>query len=1027
MLTSSLRFRLLILVLLAVAPAGAFMAYSATQDRAAATAAAEREALRVVRQAARDQAALIEQARQALVYLSQSPALRAGAFPACSTIYSDLRAQYLQAFPRYANLGLIAPDGAVTCSVEPVSGPINVADRPYFQHALRTLEFTIGEAVIDPARGQAFINFVYPVLDFSGQVRLMLFATLNLSWLNDLAAAADLPAGSTLSVLDSAGIILARFPEPERWVGQTFDIGVLPPDLTVGRSEGTLELTGADGVRRLFAYAPLHPQSTGANALSVNVGIPTEVVFAQANRSLLNSLLLLGLLAGAVLAGTWLGGEFLVIRPVERLLRATQRLAAGDLKARAGPAARGQAGELAQLAQAFDQMADALEQRDAVLLARAHQLQESEERYRTLAHNFPNGAVLLFDADLRYTLADGAGLAEVGLSPEALEGRTIQEVFPPEVCALLEPPFRAALAGEASAFEVPFADRLYLVHTVPVRDAAGAVTAGLVTTQDITARQQAEAERREREAQYRSIFESVSDGLFIVNPAGEIVELNPAAARNASDGPALFMPPEYHELFVPEHRAVADDLLRSVSEGVEFRSLALMPRRVGPPLLAEVLGAPILYGGRPHALVVIRDVSEVVQAQQLLEQRVDERTRQLTSLLQVARNVSSTLELEPLLSLILDELQQVVDYRLASLYVLAEDEATLVLLQERGGRDQVGERANLRDYPETREMLRRGEPLLVADVSADTPAAVQWRAAVAAHPQPGKFADIASWLGLPLRARERSLGVLNLAHDQPNYYTPERTRLALALADQAAVAIENARLYERGRDLAALEERQKLARELHDSVSQALYGIALGARTARTLLDRGASSAEALADPLDYVLSLAEAGLAEMRALIFELRPESLKTEGLVAALTKQTDSLRIRHRLEVRTAFGPEPALPLEAKEALYRVAQEAMHNIGKHARAARVDVRLESAGDCAILRVNDDGVGFNPEADFPGHLGLRSMRERAERLGGRLSLDSAPGQGTRLTIQIPIAPLPTDARPAPDPTEARPPAETL
>src|SRR5690606_4762228 len=145
---------------------------------------------------------------------------------------------------------------------------------------------------------------------------------------------------------------------------------------------------------------------------------------------------------------------------------------------------------------------------------------------------------------------------------------------------------------------------------------------------------------------------------------------------------------------------------------------------------------------------------------------------------------------------------------------------------------------------------------------------------------------------------------------------------------------ENARLYEQALSLAALEERQRLARELHDSVSQALYGIALGARTARTLLDRAelaAEQTETLASPLDYVLSLAEAALTEMRALIFELRPESLAMEGLVVALTRQGDALEARHNVAVTTAFGPEPELPLSTKEALFRVAQEALHNVVK------------------------------------------------------------------------------------------------
>ncbi len=293
-----------------------------------------------------------------------------------------------------------------------------------------------------------------------------------------------------------------------------------------------------------------------------------------------------------------------------------------------------------------------------------------------------------------------------------------------------------------------------------------------------------------------------------------------------------------------------------------------------------------------------------------------------------------------------------------------------------------------------------GEPLLVPDVTRD-PRYV-WMEGSATR----------SELAVPIRAKDRVIGVLDVQSDEPEAFDEGDLVVLQSLANQLAVALENARLYEQGRELAAVEERQKLARELHDSVSQALYGIALGARTARTLLERGATEAATLADPLDYVLQLAEAGLAEMRALIFELRPESLKTEGLVAALTKQTDSLRMRHRLEVRVDFCAEPALPLAAKEALYRIAQEAMHNIAKHARASQVEVTLTDAGDAVQLAIHDDGLGFDPAGEFPGHLGLRSMRERAERLGGELRLDSAPGRGTRLSVRLRVTPAaPSDA----------------
>jgi signal transduction histidine kinase len=255
---------------------------------------------------------------------------------------------------------------------------------------------------------------------------------------------------------------------------------------------------------------------------------------------------------------------------------------------------------------------------------------------------------------------------------------------------------------------------------------------------------------------------------------------------------------------------------------------------------------------------------------------------------------------------------------------------------------------------------------------------------------------------VPLVYRGRSLGAI-IVYYMPEEEPEEDERVFLdAIANQTAVAVENARLFAAAQGKAALEERQRLARELHDSVSQALYGIGLGSRTASTLLAREAHP-DRVAEWLEYVLSLAEAGLNEMRALIFELRPESLETEGLIAALEKQTAALRSRHEIPVRaTILCEEPDLPLETKEALYRIAQEALHNTVKHAHASKAELKLECDSEGIALEVSDDGVGFDPEGTFSGHLGLKSMRERATRLGGKLRVESAPGEGTTVRVGI-------------------------
>jgi signal transduction histidine kinase len=311
----------------------------------------------------------------------------------------------------------------------------------------------------------------------------------------------------------------------------------------------------------------------------------------------------------------------------------------------------------------------------------------------------------------------------------------------------------------------------------------------------------------------------------------------------------------------------------------------------------------------------------------------------------------------------------------------------------------LNEREKLSDHPNTLKMLEAGKPSIVPDLNADTYLAGRVRGNIVKRGHEAVYMGSNSWMSIPLITREKPVGVLVLTHTDVNYYTATRAELAMAFANYAAIAIENARLYKQAGNLAALEERQKLARELHDSVSQALYGIGLGARTARTLVEREPAKA---IEPLDYVLSLADAGLAEMRALIFELRPESLQTEGLVAALGKLVNALGARYQLEVTLEAGDEPIVSIDVKESLYRIAQEAMNNIAKHARAAHVEVKLSNENGELLLSIFDDGAGFDTSVEFPGHLGMYTMRERAEKVGGILTIESAPNSGTRINVKL-------------------------
>jgi signal transduction histidine kinase len=397
------------------------------------------------------------------------------------------------------------------------------------------------------------------------------------------------------------------------------------------------------------------------------------------------------------------------------------------------------------------------------------------------------------------------------------------------------------------------------------------------------------------------------------------------------------------------------------------------------------------------AQAVAQRTREIAAAQQVLEQRVQERTHELSTLLDVSRRIGSTLALDPLLGLILTEIKPVLDY--TSAYVFRLDETGKLILASAAGGGLPAESTDTTGGAPTFSWLdERHQNQVIESLQP----VIEWDwTAGEAYPDNACSIRSLCWLGVPLVIKDRATGMLVFVHQDPHYYRDEDSRLALTFAQQVAVAIENARLYEQAGQLAVLEERQRLARELHDSVSQVLYSIGLGAKTARTALERDPSQ---MADALDYVNRLAEAGQVEMRALIFELRPESLRTDGLVAALEKQVAVLHTRHQMAVQASFCPEPDVSLGVKEILYRISQEAIHNIVKHAHATQVTLVLECSESQICLEITDNGIGFDPLAAYPGHLGLQSMRERAVQCQGQIQIDSAPGQGTKIHLVIPL-----------------------
>ena len=259
-------------------------------------------------------------------------------------------------------------------------------------------------------------------------------------------------------------------------------------------------------------------------------------------------------------------------------------------------------------------------------------------------------------------------------------------------------------------------------------------------------------------------------------------------------------------------------------------------------------------------------------------------------------------------------------------------------------------------------------------------------------------------MAVNIRAWRRFNGLLLCYRPGDEQYSPNQVALTTALADYMSTIIENYLLRELAENTAIIEERSRLARDLHDSVSQSLYGVMLFARAGRDALESGET--EALAVDLKRVEENALRAMKEMRLLLFQLQPLALDQTGLEAALAQRFEQVEGRLGIDAELSIDPDIALTPHQGESLYRLASEALNNALKHAEASRVSVRLVREGDEFILTITDNGRGFDARQMAGPGMGLANMHYRAERLGGRLDIHSAPGEGTVIRCRIPANP---------------------
>lgn len=496
---------------------------------------------------------------------------------------------------------------------------------------------------------------------------------------------------------------------------------------------------------------------------------------------------------------------------------------------------------------------------------------------------------------------------------------------------------------------------------------------------------------------YRGIFDSSNDGMIISDlETGLVIKANQSACsmhgyvREEMAGLPLI------KLIYPDSQLAFSEFLQALQSGGDFDTRTLHMRQDGTTFYAEWHMTLHEYQNHPCLLGVVRDISEHIKDEQRLDQSMAIRLHEQATLLAISHTLASTLELRP--GLILEQLREIIEYNHAGLFSI--EKSALVTLAMRGTpqleqSDPV--HIQLTDPKILSGLFNEHRPIRIADVRSDDPQAQSLRllledgAAVL-------LKGMLSWMWVPLAVKSRVIGGLGVAHKKRDFFTPHHADLALSVANQAAITMINAELYEHAQELAVLEERQRLARNLHDAVNQSLFSAGLIAEVLPRLWD---SDQEVARHSLEDLRKLMRGAMAEMRALLAELRPSTLTDARLGDLLYLLANSFTGRTNIPVTITLNGQGVLSAEVQVAIYRLCQEALNNVAKHAEASSVEILLKQDESSIDLTIRDDGKGFDTNQIFSGHYGLSMMRERAEAIGAQLTIISQPGMGTELTLR--------------------------
>ena len=513
--------------------------------------------------------------------------------------------------------------------------------------------------------------------------------------------------------------------------------------------------------------------------------------------------------------------------------------------------------------------------------------------------------------------------------------------------------------------------------------------------QEVEKREQAEAVLRQSEERFRKVFEEGPIGMTLVAPDFRLMQVNAAFCRmlgySGDELTALTFADITHPDDVDNDVSLAQQLFTGhiPSFNIEKRYIKKNGDALWGNLTASVIHNDA--GQTVYGLGMIENITERKQVEQALNQRLEE----LSVLHYVAEILARATDLPPSLQAISETSLHFFQARTIHIIVptLTEAEQVLMVGFERDA-GPIGPTIldlSLKALPLASDVVRSGQTQVFSDIQT-----LELEPLLTAYIREHNLQTV---ILAPLRVRGQTIGLMTVAtEDAKRNFSPNEIKLAESIASDIAAAVENARLSEQTKVVAVAEERGRLARDLHDSVTQTLYSASLVAEALPQVWENNPAE---IKDHLTVILQLIRGALAEMRTLLLELRPETLEKTDLTTLLRQLGDALTGQTQIPVQlTVEGPAPALPPEVKIGLFRMAQEIFNNISKHAHATEVRMNLKNLTSQVILEVQDNGRGFDPMAVAPERMGLRIMQERADDIGAGFELESRPGQGTRISI---------------------------